>query len=98
MHTPLAPMILSTGVATVQERIPPELLSHDDVVTKADDDRRREMMDSGQVTGPTVTSRSMRSVLALFFLALVAAAVGGISVMKCERDRTANGETRGGGP
>jgi protein phosphatase len=98
MHTPLAPMIPSTGVATVQERIPPELLHHDDVVTKADDDRRREMMDSGQVTGPTVASRSMRSVLALFFLALVAAAVGGISVMKCERDRTANGETRGGGP
>ena len=36
--------------------------------------------------------RSARSLLALFLLALVAAAAGGIFVMKCERDSGASSE------
>jgi protein phosphatase len=97
--TPMAPLAPSGGVATVQERIPPELLQQqDEVVTKADGDRRSAMGDFGQLPAAAPASRSMRSVVALFFLALIAAAVGGISVMKCERERTATGEMRGGGP
>ncbi|HEY2903814.1 MAG TPA: Stp1/IreP family PP2C-type Ser/Thr phosphatase [Polyangia bacterium] len=96
--TPMAPLAPSGGVATVQERIPPELLHQDDVVTKADGDRRAAMGDFGPLPATAPATRSMRSVVALFFLALIAAAVGGISVMKCERERTATSEMRGGGP
>ncbi|HVR63112.1 MAG TPA: protein phosphatase 2C domain-containing protein [Polyangia bacterium] len=96
--TPLAPLAPSTGVSTVQERIPPELLHHsEEVVTKSDGQRRAEITGPGPIGAPP--PQTMRSVLALLFLALVAAAVGGISVMKCERDRTSSAsETRGGGP
>lgn len=58
------------------------MLTADDIPTKAEADepepterhRRRERPRSG------------RSLLALFLLALVAAATGGIFVMKCEHD------------
>ena len=94
--TPMAPLLASGGVATVQERIPPELLMQDDVVTKSDGDRL-PVVPGGLPQSSARGSRPPRSMLALFFLALLAAAAGGISVMKCERDRTAQGETRGGG-
>jgi hypothetical protein len=94
--TPMAPLLASGGVATVQERIPPELLMHDDVVTKSDGERL-PVVPGGLPISMARASRPPRSMLALFFLALLAAAAGGISVMKCERDRTAQGETRGGG-
>jgi hypothetical protein len=67
---------------TVEERLPRDMLTADDIPTKAEADepepterhRRRERPRSG------------RSLLALFLLALVAAATGGIFVMKCEHD------------
>ncbi len=64
--------------ATVNERVPQELLS-DDAVTAGMPER------SGRATHSAI--RTARSVLAFFFLALVAAAAGGIFVMKCERDQ-----------
>jgi protein phosphatase len=57
--------------------IPKELLNSEDIVTKAD---------PGQAPG-TAGGRGARSLLAFFFLALLAAAAGGIFVMKCERDQ-----------
>jgi hypothetical protein len=95
--TPMAPLLASGGVATVQERIPPELLSQDDVVTKADRERLQVLAGALPLSAGARASRPPRSMLALFFLALLAAAAGGISVMKCEKDRTAQGETRSGG-
>jgi len=69
---------------TVEERLPRDMLTADDIPTKAEADepepterhRRRERPRSG------------RSLLALFLLALVAAATGGIFVMKCEHEPT----------
>jgi serine/threonine protein phosphatase PrpC len=66
--------------------IPRELLNSEDVVTKAD---------PGQpASGGTGTSvRGGRSLLAFFFLALLAAAAGGIFVMKCERDQAVGADS-----
>ena len=69
---------------TVEERLPRDLLTPDDVPTKADPD---EVPTAGPT--PMPAPRSGRSLLALFLLALVAAAAGGIFVMKCERDPAA---------
>jgi hypothetical protein len=66
------------STATVNERVPHELLS-DDAVTEGLGDR------SGRSGSSAI--RTARSVLAFFFLALVAAAAGGIFVMKCEREQ-----------
>jgi protein phosphatase len=57
--------------------LPKELLNSEDVVTKADPGTPAA---AGQ-------ARGSRSLLAFFFLALLAAAAGGIFVMKCERDQ-----------
>jgi hypothetical protein len=95
--TPLVPSLASGGVATVQERIPPELLMQDDVVTKSDGERLSGAAGALPLSPVARGSRPPRSMLALFVLALLAAAAGGISVMKCERDRTAQGEPRSGG-
>jgi hypothetical protein len=98
--TPIAPVVMtSTGLSTVQERIPPELLhAGDDAVTKGEGQRRAEITSPNRTISTPAPTKTMRSVLALLFLALVAAAVGGISVMKCERDRTSSAsENRGGG-
>jgi len=43
-------------------------------------------------------AREGRSVVVLFFLALLAVAVGGISVLKCERDQAVSGESVGHTP
>src|SRR5436190_3334322 len=66
---------------TVEERLPRDMLTADDVPTKAEPDEPE----------PTLSSRkdrprSGRSLLAIFLLAVVAAATGGIFVMKCEHD------------
>jgi protein phosphatase len=66
---------------TVEERLPRDMLTADDIPTKAEPDEPE----------PTAAHRkpqprSARSLLALFLLALVAAATGGIFVMKCEHD------------
>src|SRR5262245_17479924 len=66
---------------TVEERLPRDMLTSDDIPTKAEPDEPE----------PTAKSRkpqprSGRSLLALFLLAVVAAATGGIFVMKCEHD------------
>jgi hypothetical protein len=58
--------------------LPKELVNSEDVVTKAD---------PGEAPKRPAAARGARSLLAFFFLALVAAAAGGIFVMKCERDQ-----------
>jgi hypothetical protein len=42
--------------------------------------------------------REGRSVVVLFFLALLAVAIGGVSVLKCERDQALGGESAGHTP
>jgi serine/threonine protein phosphatase PrpC len=81
-----------SNMATVNERVPRELLA-DEVVTAGIVERE---VRGGASAGSSL--RTARSVLAFFFLALVAAAAGGIFVMKCERDQAAHSEGRGGGP
>jgi len=68
---------------TVEERLPRDMLTADDIPTKAEPDEPEPPTD-----GRTKKDRprSTRSLLALFLLALVAAATGGIFVMKCEHD------------
>ena len=70
----------------MQSGLPPGLMSSDDVVTKADPGEPA----SGRGAQP---KRGSRSLLGFFFLALVAAAAGGIFVMQCEKDRAAHGDT-----
>jgi PPM family protein phosphatase len=66
--------------------LPKELLNSEDVVTKADPGQPI----SGRASAP---GRGARSLLAFFFVALLAAAAGGILVMKCERDQAARADT-----
>lgn len=81
---------LETTAAVPTTRLPPgELLTSDDVVTKAD------ISDGMRPPMPPSNIRPARSVLTLFLLALMAAAVGGISVMKCEREQAVHSEGRG---
>jgi serine/threonine protein phosphatase PrpC len=66
---------------TVEERLPRDMLTSDDIPTKAEPD------DPEPTAGHRKPQpRSGRSLLALFLLAVVAAATGGIFVMKCEHD------------
>ena len=92
------------ALATVNERIPKELLAAEDVVTSgtvAGGGKRpsgaRKATPSAAVASRSAASTA-RSMLAFFFLALVAAAAGGIFVMKCERDQAARTEGRGYNP
>jgi hypothetical protein len=78
---------VSLGAETVEERLPRDMLTPDDVPTKADPDEP-------QTTKPVAVGRTARSLLAVFLLALVAAAAGGIFVMKCQSDQTAHGDGR----
>jgi PPM family protein phosphatase len=63
--------------------LPRELTNSEDVVTKAD---------PGQPRPGAAPGRGARSLLAFFFIALLAAAAGGIFVMKCERDQAARAD------
>jgi protein phosphatase len=63
--------------------LPKELLNSEDVVTKADPG----------TPSPSGQARGARSLLAFFFLALLAAAAGGIFVMKCERDQAVRADS-----
>jgi protein phosphatase len=89
----------SLGNETVEERLPRDMLTADDVPTKADPPKPGE---SGGVAAgaparrspSTPPPRATRSLLALFFLALVAAAAGGIFVTKCESDPSARSDGR----
>ncbi|HEY2732075.1 MAG TPA: PP2C family serine/threonine-protein phosphatase [Polyangia bacterium] len=72
--------------------LPRELLNSEEVVTKAD---------PGQPVSGRSSSRPVRgarSLLAFFFIALVAAAAGGIFVMKCERDQAARADAPASAP
>jgi serine/threonine protein phosphatase PrpC len=84
------------STATVNERVPQELLSSDEAVTAGVVERsgRSSRADSGGTSSSAI--RTARSVLAFFFLALVAAAAGGIFVMKCEREQAAHSSTSEG--
>jgi len=69
---------------TVEERLPRDMLTSDDIPTKAEPDEPEPTEGRRKRERP----RSGRSLLALFLLALVAAATGGIFVMKCEHEPT----------
>ena len=85
---PLPDPATEAGAPTVEMSagLPKELLNSEDVVTKADPGQPI----SGRVSAP---GRGARSLLAFFFVALLAAAAGGILVMKCERDQAARADT-----
>jgi hypothetical protein len=86
------------STSTVNERIPQELLS-DEAVTEGVVERSGRSSDHRDRDRSGSAIRTARSVLAFFFLALVAAAAGGIFVMKCERDQAAHStERRSGSP
>jgi serine/threonine protein phosphatase PrpC len=69
---------------TVEERLPRDMLTADDIPTKAEPDEPSEVTEGRNKKDRPRSSG--RSLLALFLLALVAAATGGIFVMKCEHD------------
>jgi len=89
----------SLGNETVEERLPPDMLTPDDVPTKTDPpvltgDSGNTARTTGRRPAAPAPARATRSLLALFFLALVAAAAGGIFVTKCERDPSARSDGR----
>jgi hypothetical protein len=86
------------STATVNERIPQELLSDEAVTEGVVERSSRSGRSSGGVSSPGSAIRTARSVLAFFFLALVAAAAGGIFVAKCGQDRATQSSERHGGP
>jgi len=67
---------------TVEERLPRDMLTADDIPTKAEPDEPETTASGRKREKP----RSARSLLALFMLALVAAATGGIFMLKCEHE------------
>jgi protein phosphatase len=83
------PEIPGPGEAPTMELsagLPRELVNSEDVVTKADPG---QPVSGRGASGPV---RGARSLLAFFFIALLAAAAGGIFVMKCERDQAARAD------
>ncbi len=86
------------STATVNERIPQELLSDEAVTEGVVERSARAGRSSGRAATPGSAIRTARSVLAFFFLALVAAAAGGIFVAKCGQDKAAQSSERRGGP
>jgi PPM family protein phosphatase len=90
----------SLGTETVEERLPPDMLTADDVPTKADPpppgtvNATATGNSSRRQTASAGAARGTRSLLALFLLALVAAAAGGIFVTKCESDPSARSDGR----
>ena len=72
------------------------MLTADDVPTKADPE---EPTTTGERTAPGhVGARTMRSLVTLFLLALVAAAADGVFVMKCDRDDASPEDVRVNAP
>jgi hypothetical protein len=69
---------------TVEERLPRDMLTSDDIPTKAEPDDGEPT--AGGSKSKKEKPRSARSLLALFMLALVAAATGGIFMLKCEHE------------
>jgi protein phosphatase len=89
----------SLGNETVEERLPRDMLTADDVPTKTDPpvptgDSGGAARTTGRRPAAPPPARATRSLLALFFLALVAAAAGGIFVTKCESDPSARSDGR----
>jgi PPM family protein phosphatase len=84
--------VSSANKETLEEPIPRDLLAHEDVVTKSD---RTPVPATG---GLTPAARTARSLLTFFFIALLAAAAGGVFVMKCERDQATRGDSRSSAP
>jgi serine/threonine protein phosphatase PrpC len=80
------------GHETVEERLPAGLLgAEDDVPTKTDAADTGGIRAARRVEGKSTSTsapRGVPSLLALFLIGLVAAAAGGIWVMKCERDQS----------
>jgi len=68
---------------TVEERLPRDMLTSDDIPTKAEPDEAEPTAGGSK---KKEKPRSTRSLLAFFMLALVAAATGGIFMLKCEHD------------
>jgi protein phosphatase len=98
-RTPAVEDLRSVGKETIEERVPHELLATSEV-TKAegsDPTRARPSGSRGSGSGAGAV-RTARSLLAFFFLALLAAAAGGIFVMKCERDQAAHNDSRTSAP
>jgi protein phosphatase len=85
---PDAPPGTEAHTTEISAGLPRELVNSEDVVTKADPGQPP----SGKALGGPV--RGARSLLAFFFLALLAAAAGGIFVMKCERDQAARADSQ----
>jgi serine/threonine protein phosphatase PrpC len=85
-------MIDDSGIGreTVEERLPTGLLgAEDDVPTKTDAADTGGIRAARRVeASATSAPRGVPSLLALFLIGLVAAAAGGIWVMKCERDQS----------
>ena len=79
-----APRLRQPGARDRRGTAAPDMLTADDIPTKAEPDEPEPTEGRRTRERP----RSGRSLLALFLLALVAAATGGIFVMKCEHDPT----------
>jgi serine/threonine protein phosphatase PrpC len=75
-----APDSASLARETVEERLPRDMLTSDDVPTKAEPD------DAEPTEKGRQRPRSGRSLLALFLLFFVAAATGGLFMLKCNQD------------
>src|ERR1022692_1927743 len=81
------------GRETVEERLPRDLVMPDDVPTKTDSGEPSATRAKAAAPSPSAP-RTARSLLALFLVALIFAAAGGIFVMKCERDQSERSDTR----
>jgi protein phosphatase len=75
-----APDSASLARETVEERLPRDMLTSDDVPTKAEPD------DGEPTENRRQKPRSGRSLLALFLLFFLAAATGGLFMLKCNQD------------
>src|SRR5665213_4179735 len=83
----------SLGTETIEERLPRDLIVPDDVPTKTDSGETSALRAKAP-GGSQPSTRTARSLLALFLVALIAAAAGGIFVMKCERDQSERSDSR----
>ncbi|HVV52728.1 MAG TPA: protein phosphatase 2C domain-containing protein [Polyangia bacterium] len=88
----------SLGRETVEERLPSGILAaEDDVPTKAGTTTGATESGGARLPrreSPAAAARRVPSLLAWFMVALVAAAAGGIFVMKCARDQAARSDGR----